>query len=52
MDEILENWSPYGAYVVSKLTDLARILEFVEQAVLCYSIIKKYSQLEEGEEST
>ncbi len=46
MNEILDSWSPYGAYIVSKLTDLARILEFVEQAVLCYSVIKKYSQVE------
>ena len=47
MDEILDGWSPYGAYIVSKLVDLAMLLEFVEQAVLCYSIIKKYSEVEE-----
>jgi len=47
MDEILEDWSPYGAYIIGKIVDLAKLLEFVEQAVLCYSIIKKYSELEE-----
>jgi len=44
LDEIIVNSSPTFAYLLSELFSVAKIVNDVEETLLCYSIFNKYSE--------
>lgn len=47
IEEVLENMSPQAAYLLARTIDLARTLEFIENAILCFNLIRRYAGEEE-----
>ncbi|MCE4619517.1 MAG: AbrB/MazE/SpoVT family DNA-binding domain-containing protein [Desulfurococcales archaeon] len=47
--EVVESDSPAFAYLLAKIIDIARIIEIVENVILCHALISKFNEAEPGE---